>query len=145
MDARFPVPRYIIADQHKSEARFLICKLNPSVTHNSTASTRAGSSPPSQHGARTTRRGVTEVAWGPGKDDSSRILERRDEQGQPLRIVFGRLERPRRDGVRRNLTARGGPGKEGSSLVVLLARGDPRYPRVAVRPHTAVGARPGPL
>jgi protein transport protein SEC23 len=36
MDARFPVPRYIIADQHKSEARFLICKLNPSVTHNST-------------------------------------------------------------------------------------------------------------
>ena len=27
MDARFPVPRYIIADQHKSEARFLICKL----------------------------------------------------------------------------------------------------------------------
>ena len=29
MDARFPVPRYIIADQHKSEARFLICKLNP--------------------------------------------------------------------------------------------------------------------
>jgi len=36
MDSRFPVPRYIIADQHKSEARFLICKLNPSVTHNST-------------------------------------------------------------------------------------------------------------
>ncbi|KAH8063605.1 hypothetical protein JL722_2787 [Aureococcus anophagefferens] len=35
MDA-LPVPRYIIADQHKSEARFLICKLNPSVTHNST-------------------------------------------------------------------------------------------------------------
>ncbi|KAJ8599728.1 hypothetical protein CTAYLR_003390 [Chrysophaeum taylorii] len=35
-DTRFPLPRYIVADQHKSEARFLICKLNPSVTHNST-------------------------------------------------------------------------------------------------------------
>mmetsp|Transcript_10919 Transcript_10919/g.36177 ORF Transcript_10919/g.36177 Transcript_10919/m.36177 type:complete len:820 (+) Transcript_10919:78-2537(+) len=36
MDSRFPLPRYIVCDQHKSEARFLICKLNPSVTHNST-------------------------------------------------------------------------------------------------------------
>jgi len=36
MDNRFPLPRYIVCDQHKSEARFLICKLNPSVTHNST-------------------------------------------------------------------------------------------------------------
>jgi len=35
MDARFPVPRYIVSDQHKSEARFLMAKLNPSVTHNS--------------------------------------------------------------------------------------------------------------
>jgi protein transport protein SEC23 len=35
MDARFPVPRYIVCDQHKSEARFLMAKLNPSVTHNS--------------------------------------------------------------------------------------------------------------
>ncbi len=34
MDARFPVPRYIVCDQHKSEARFLMAKLNPSVTHN---------------------------------------------------------------------------------------------------------------
>jgi protein transport protein SEC23 len=35
MDARFPVPRYIVCDQHKSEARFLMAKLNPSQTHNS--------------------------------------------------------------------------------------------------------------
>jgi len=35
MDNRFPVPRYIVCDQHKSEARFLMAKLNPSVTHNS--------------------------------------------------------------------------------------------------------------
>lgn len=34
MDARFPVPRYIVCDQHKSEARFLMAKLNPSSTHN---------------------------------------------------------------------------------------------------------------
>jgi protein transport protein SEC23 len=34
MDARFPVPRYIVCDQHKSEARFLMAKLNPSVTPN---------------------------------------------------------------------------------------------------------------
>ena len=35
MDNRFPVPRYIVCDQHKSEARFLMAKLNPSTTHNS--------------------------------------------------------------------------------------------------------------
>ena len=35
MDSRFPVPRYIVCDQHKSEARFLMAKLNPSSTHNS--------------------------------------------------------------------------------------------------------------
>jgi len=34
MDQRFPVPRYIVCDQHKSESRFVIAKLNPSVTHN---------------------------------------------------------------------------------------------------------------
>ena len=34
MDSRFPVPRYIVCDQHKSEARFLMAKVNPSVTHN---------------------------------------------------------------------------------------------------------------
>jgi len=34
MEQRFPVPRYIVCDQHKSEARFVIAKLNPSVTHN---------------------------------------------------------------------------------------------------------------
>ncbi len=35
MDSRFPVPRYIVCDQHKSESRFLMAKLNPSVTHTS--------------------------------------------------------------------------------------------------------------
>ena len=34
MESRFPVPRYIVCDQHKSQARFLLAKLNPSVTHN---------------------------------------------------------------------------------------------------------------
>ncbi|XP_031098503.1 protein transport protein SEC23 [Ipomoea triloba] len=33
---RFPVPRLIKCDQHGSQARFLLAKLNPSVTHNST-------------------------------------------------------------------------------------------------------------
>eukprot|EP01041_Mallomonas_annulata_P019663 gene19663-39098_t len=35
MKNRFPVPRYIVCDQHKSEARFLLAILNPSVTHHS--------------------------------------------------------------------------------------------------------------
>eukprot|EP00600_Ochromonadales_sp_CCMP1393_P000030 CAMPEP_0174978780 /NCGR_PEP_ID=MMETSP0004_2-20121128/14403_1 /TAXON_ID=420556 /ORGANISM="Ochromonas sp., Strain CCMP1393" /LENGTH=736 /DNA_ID=CAMNT_0016230209 /DNA_START=232 /DNA_END=2442 /DNA_ORIENTATION=+ len=38
MNNRFPVPRYIVCDQHKSEARFLLAMLNPSVTHNSSDS-----------------------------------------------------------------------------------------------------------
>ena len=42
MDARFPVPRYIVCDQHKSEARFLMAKLNPSVTHNTNLDGGAG-------------------------------------------------------------------------------------------------------
>lgn len=46
MDSRFPLPRYITADQHKSEARFLMCKLNPSVTHNSTDNFGAGQAIP---------------------------------------------------------------------------------------------------
>ncbi|KAE9607951.1 hypothetical protein Lal_00003593 [Lupinus albus] len=33
---RFPVPKIIICDQHSSQARFLLAKLNPSVTQNST-------------------------------------------------------------------------------------------------------------
>ncbi|OAY65983.1 Protein transport protein SEC23 [Ananas comosus] len=32
---RFPVPRLVICDQHGSQARFLLAKLNPSVTYNS--------------------------------------------------------------------------------------------------------------
>jgi protein transport protein SEC23 len=43
MDARFPVPRYIVCDQHKSEARFLMAKLNPSVTHNTNLDGSGGS------------------------------------------------------------------------------------------------------
>lgn len=36
MLARFPLPRYIVCDQGSSQARFLLSKVNPSVTHNST-------------------------------------------------------------------------------------------------------------
>jgi len=35
MEHRFPVPRYISCDQGKSEARFLLAMLNPSITHHS--------------------------------------------------------------------------------------------------------------
>jgi protein transport protein SEC23 len=41
MKNRFPVPRYIVCDQHKSEARFLLAMLNPSITHH-TADGAAG-------------------------------------------------------------------------------------------------------
>ena len=37
MKDRFPVPRVIETDQHKSQARFLLAKLNPSVTHSTPA------------------------------------------------------------------------------------------------------------
>jgi protein transport protein SEC23 len=43
MEPRFPVPRYIVCDQHKSQARFLMARLNPSVTHNTMDAT--GSAP----------------------------------------------------------------------------------------------------
>ncbi len=33
MESRFPVPRYIKCDSGKSQARFLMARLNPSVTH----------------------------------------------------------------------------------------------------------------
>jgi protein transport protein SEC23 len=42
MNNRFPVPRYIVCDQHKSEARFLLSMLNPSVTHHSAETAAAG-------------------------------------------------------------------------------------------------------
>lgn len=32
---RFPVPRLVVCDQHSSQARFLLAKLNPSATHKS--------------------------------------------------------------------------------------------------------------
>jgi len=31
---RFPVPRYISTEQGGSQARFLLCKVNPSQTYN---------------------------------------------------------------------------------------------------------------
>jgi protein transport protein SEC23 len=37
MDHRFPMPRYIVCDQHKSQARFLMARVNPSITHNDVA------------------------------------------------------------------------------------------------------------
>lgn len=36
MLARFPLPRYIVCDQGSSQARFLLSKVNPSVTYNTT-------------------------------------------------------------------------------------------------------------
>uniref|UniRef100_A0A803MZV8 Protein transport protein SEC23 n=1 Tax=Chenopodium quinoa TaxID=63459 RepID=A0A803MZV8_CHEQI len=39
---RFPVPRLVICDQHGSQARFLLAKLNPSATYNSGASMAPG-------------------------------------------------------------------------------------------------------
>jgi protein transport protein SEC23 len=32
---RFPIPRLVDCDQHGSQARFLLTKLNPSATYNS--------------------------------------------------------------------------------------------------------------
>jgi len=42
MNNRFPVPRFIVCDQHKSEARFLLSMLNPSITHHSSDSAAGG-------------------------------------------------------------------------------------------------------
>jgi protein transport protein SEC23 len=39
MESRFPVPRFIVCDQHKSQARFLMARVNPSVTHNNVTQT----------------------------------------------------------------------------------------------------------
>lgn len=35
MDSRTPVPRFVVCDQHKSGARYLMARLNPTSTHNS--------------------------------------------------------------------------------------------------------------
>ncbi|XP_039016454.1 protein transport protein SEC23-like isoform X1 [Hibiscus syriacus] len=40
---RFPVPRLVVCDQHSSQARFLLAKLNPSATYNSAADIAPGS------------------------------------------------------------------------------------------------------
>ncbi|OWM64327.1 protein transport protein SEC23 [Punica granatum] len=39
---RFPVPRLVVCDQHGSQARFLLAKLNPSATYNSDAPAPGG-------------------------------------------------------------------------------------------------------
>lgn len=39
---RYPIPMYVVCDQHGSQSRFLISKLNPSTTHTTTASTYGG-------------------------------------------------------------------------------------------------------
>ena len=43
LDKRFPVPRLVDCDQHGSQARFLLAKLNPSATYNSGAMGGQGS------------------------------------------------------------------------------------------------------
>ncbi|KAH7670481.1 protein transport protein SEC23 protein [Dioscorea alata] len=40
---RFPVPRLVVCDQHGSQARFLLAKLNPSATYNSAHEVTPGS------------------------------------------------------------------------------------------------------
>ncbi|KAF5192894.1 transport protein SEC23 [Thalictrum thalictroides] len=40
---RFPVPRLVVCDQHGSQARFLLARLNPSTTYNSTHEVASGS------------------------------------------------------------------------------------------------------
>ncbi|KAK8548363.1 hypothetical protein V6N12_061277 [Hibiscus sabdariffa] len=40
---RFPVPRLVVCDQHGSQARFLLAKLNPSATYNNSIDMAAGS------------------------------------------------------------------------------------------------------
>ncbi|CAM8989473.1 unnamed protein product [Rhodiola kirilowii] len=40
---RFPVPRLVVCDQHGSQARFLLAKLNPSATYNNAPELAAGS------------------------------------------------------------------------------------------------------
>ncbi|XP_044499602.1 protein transport protein SEC23-like [Mangifera indica] len=40
---RFPVPRLVVCDQHGSQARFLLAKLNPSATYNNPNEIAAGS------------------------------------------------------------------------------------------------------
>jgi protein transport protein SEC23 len=41
---RYPIPMYVVCDQHGSQSRFLISKLNPSTTHVNTATTYSGQS-----------------------------------------------------------------------------------------------------
>lgn len=38
MMSRFPLPRYVVCDQGSSQARFLLSRVNPSITHNTATS-----------------------------------------------------------------------------------------------------------
>lgn len=40
---RFPIPRLVVCDQHGSQARFLLAKLNPSATYNNMNDMAVGS------------------------------------------------------------------------------------------------------
>ena len=40
---RFPAPRLVVCDQHGSQARFLLAKLNPSATYNNAHEMATGS------------------------------------------------------------------------------------------------------
>lgn len=52
MDARFPYPRFIECVEKGSQSRFLMAKLNPSITQ-STMEYNQGSEPPGQPSAST--------------------------------------------------------------------------------------------
>lgn len=39
---RYPIPMYVVCDQHGSQSRFLISKLNPSTTHVNTGTSYGG-------------------------------------------------------------------------------------------------------
>lgn len=42
---RYPIPMYVVCDQHGSQSRFLISKLNPSTTHVNTAAAYGQNAP----------------------------------------------------------------------------------------------------
>lgn len=41
---RYPIPMYVVCDQHGSQSRFLISKLNPSTTHTTAVANYGGQS-----------------------------------------------------------------------------------------------------
>jgi len=45
MGYRFPAPKYVLCDQGKSESRFVLARLNPSITHHNASESYGGSQP----------------------------------------------------------------------------------------------------